>query len=66
MNTKDLPVNRKSSIAVARLLDKVTHELEFEVLAGFQGVGRPVLAADINRPGLAVSGYLEYFANDRL
>lgn len=66
MNTQDLPINRKSHIAVARLLDKVSNDLEFDVLAGFQGVGRPVMSADINRPGLALSGYLEYFANDRV
>jgi HPr kinase/phosphorylase len=66
VNTQDLPINRKSHIAVARLLDKVTKDLEFEILAGFQGIGRPVMSADINRPGLALSGYLEYFANDRV
>ena len=63
---QDLPVNRKKSIAVARLLDRMAHDLELEVLSGFQGIGRPVLTADVNRPGLAVSGYLEYFANDRV
>ncbi len=66
MDTENLPINRKQSIAVARLLDRMTDDLEFEVLAGFQGIGRPVYTSDINRPGLAISGYLEYFANDRL
>ena len=66
MDTKSLPVNRKDSIAVARLLDQLTESLELEVIGGFQGVGRPVFISDINRPGLALSGYLEYFANDRI
>ena len=66
MDTQHLPVNRKRHIAVARLLDRMTDELELEVIAGFQGMGRPVLISDINRPGLALSGYLEYFANDRV
>jgi len=66
MNTEELPINRTKSIAVARLLECMAVELEFEVLAGYQGIGRPVLTADINRPGLALSGYLEYFANDRI
>ena len=66
METHNLPVNRKKSIAVARLLDRMTQELDLETLAGFQGIGRPVFAADVNRPGLALSGYLEYFANDRI
>ena len=66
MDTTDLPVNRKQSIAVARLIDCMTNDLEFEVLAGYQGFGRPVYSSDVNRPGLAISGYLEYFANDRI
>ena len=66
MDTQNLPVNRKQSIPVARLLDRMSEELEFEVIGGFQGIGRPVLISDINRPGLALSGYLDYFANDRV
>lgn len=66
MDTQDLPVNRKKSIAVARLFERMGGDLELEVMAGFQGLGRPVLTADVNRPGLALSGYLEYFANDRI
>lgn len=66
MDTTDLPVNRKKSIAVARILDYMQADLGLEVLAGFQGLGRQVYSSDINRPGLAVSGYLEYFANDRV
>jgi HPr kinase/phosphorylase len=66
MDTCDLPVNRKKSIAVARLLDHMIQDLELEVLGGFHGLGRPVMSSDVNRPGLALSGYLEYFANDRV
>ncbi len=66
MDTLNLPVNRKSSIAVARLLDAMAGDLELEVLCGFQGIGRSVFTSDINRPGLALGGYLEYFASDRI
>jgi len=66
MDTANLPVNRKQSIPVARLLDRMAKDLELTVLAGFQGIGRPVPISDINRPGLALSGYLDYFANDRV
>ena len=66
MDTRNLPINRKRSIAVARLLDKMAEDLELEVMAGFQGVGRPMFISDINRPGLALSGYLDYFASDRI
>jgi HPr kinase/phosphorylase len=60
---QNLSVNRKKSIAVARLLDRMD---DVEVIGGFQGIGRPVFISDINRPGLALSGYLDYFANDRV
>ena len=66
MDTANLPVNRKQSIPVARLLDRMAKDLDLEVAAGFQGIGRPVPISDINRPGLALSGYLDYFANDRV
>lgn len=66
MDTKNLPITRKRYIPVARLLDRMAEDLELEVLAGFQGMGRPVLISDVNRPGLALAGYLEYFASDRI
>jgi HPr kinase/phosphorylase len=66
VDTTNLSINRKSSIAVARLLDEMTDDLELDVISGYQGIGRPVYSSDINRPGLALSGYLEYFANDRV
>jgi len=66
MDTKDLPINRKRSIAVARLMERMGEDLQIEVLGGFQGMGRPILSSDVNRPGLALGGYLEYFANDRV
>ncbi|MBN2311050.1 MAG: HPr(Ser) kinase/phosphatase [Candidatus Hydrogenedentes bacterium] len=66
MDTQNLPVNRKDRIAVARLLDAMSDDLDLNVIGGFQGIGRSVFTADINRPGLALSGYLEYFASDRV
>jgi len=66
MTFRNLPVRRKQSIAVARLFERMAAELDLEVLGGFQGMGRPVLISDVNRPGLALSGYLEYFASDRI
>ncbi|HOZ49437.1 MAG TPA: HPr(Ser) kinase/phosphatase [Candidatus Hydrogenedentes bacterium] len=66
MDTHNLPVRRRRNISVARLLDRKGGDLELEVLAGHHGFGRPVQTQDINRPGLALSGYLDYFANDRI
>lgn len=64
MNIDKLPVKRIGSMAVARLLDHFHEDLH--VIAGHQGIGRQVYIGDLNRPGLALSGYLDYFASDRI
>ncbi len=64
MNTDKLPVHRLSSIPVARILDHFDDAMN--VIAGHQGIGRQVYVGDLNRPGLALSGYLDYFASDRV
>lgn len=51
-------------MAVARLLEHFPNDLK--VIAGYQGIGRQVYISDLNRPGLALSGYLDYFASDRV
>jgi len=66
MDFARLPVKRKRFVPVSRLLDREDHGMDFELLAGFQGIDRPVFTWDVNRPGLALSGYLDYFANDRV
>ncbi len=66
MDFSTLPVKRKQSVPVSRLLEHMTHDLDFEMLAGYQGTNKPVYTWDVNRPGLALSGYLDYFANDRV
>lgn len=66
MDTKNLQISRKKNISVARLVECMGEELDLSVMAGYQGMGRPVLISDINRPGLALGGYLDYFASDRV
>ena len=66
MDLTKLKVKQKQFIPVSRMLEHMTQDLDFELLAGFQGVERPVFSWDVNRPGLALSGYLDYFANDRV
>ncbi len=66
MDFSKLQIKRKQSIPVSHLLQNMAQDLDLELLAGFQGVDRPVFSWDVNRPGLALSGYLDYFANDRV
>jgi len=42
------------------------HELDLEVIVGADSLERRLSVEDINRPGLALAGYLEYFAYDRV
>ncbi len=65
----DLQMNfrKRGSIPVASLFkESIASELGLKIIAGFQGIRREVFTADVNRPGLALTGYLEYFANDRI
>ena len=64
MNLEKLVIKRRKSMAVARLLEHFPNDLK--VIAGYQGIGRQVYISDLNRPGLALSGYLDYFASDRV
>mgnify|MGYP002624321114 CR=1 FL=1 len=64
VNLDHLRVRRCGSIPVARLMDHFPEELR--LVGGHQGIGRRLYTADLNRPGLALSGYLEYFSSDRV
>ncbi len=60
-------IKRVTSLPVSLLFkDPIHKELGLKIIAGFQGINRNIYTADINRPGLALTGYLEYFANDRI
>ncbi|MFP6584065.1 MAG: HPr(Ser) kinase/phosphatase [Candidatus Hydrogenedentota bacterium] len=64
MKLDNLVIKRRSSMAIARLLEHFPDD--FKVIAGYQGIGRQVYISDLNRPGLALSGYLDYFSSDRV
>src|SRR6185437_466030 len=55
-----------SSITVAEILKEKQTDLELTLLAGQKGLGRAVTVSEINRPGLALSGYLDYFPSERV
>lgn len=53
-------------ITVADLMESEREELDLDILVGLNELDRSLDIVDINRPGLALSGYLEYFAFDRV
>src|ERR1700686_5106342 len=55
-----------ATLLVADLIRERQKELELTLLAGAKGVRRQVTVSEINRPGLALSGYLDYFPSERV
>ena len=53
-------------VRVSTLLEKLPKQLGLKVLAGSSGLDRILRVSDVNRPGLALAGYLDYFACDRV
>ena len=53
-------------VTVRNLLEDLGRDMSLHVVAGHDGLDRPITAAEVNRPGLALSGWTEYFAKHRL
>ncbi len=51
---------------VADLLKEKQGDLELALLAGSKGLRRAISVSEINRPGLALSGYIDYFPSERV
>src|SRR5690348_15401923 len=55
-----------TTLIAADILEERQKELELTLLAGNQGLRRQVTVSEINRPGLALAGYLDYFPSERV
>ena len=47
-------------------IDSKTEELKLKCISGENGLEKTIGAKDINRPGLALGGFFDFFANDRI
>jgi len=56
----------KVVVTVDDFLKAARQRLEVEVVAGAEGVGRRIDEAAMNRPGLALTGFYQYFAPRRI
>jgi len=54
------------SITVGKLYARMRYELQMELVTGEGGLDRRIEVAEVNRPGLALCGYYDYFAYDRI
>ena len=54
------------SITVRKLLHRMEYELQLSVVAGKAGLDQAIAIAELNRPGLALCGYYDHFARERI
>ncbi len=52
-------------LTVRQFYDSLAEKLQLRLVAGEKGLKRKILISEINRPGLALSGYIDFFANRR-
>lgn len=52
-------------LTVQQFYDSLREKLQLRLVAGEKGLKRKILISEINRPGLALSGYIDFFANRR-
>ncbi|TPV96750.1 MAG: HPr(Ser) kinase/phosphatase [Myxococcales bacterium FL481] len=59
-------MRRDTSVAVEDLLDGEASRLEIELLSDWGGLERRILRPRIQKPGLALSGFVKHIYNDRV
>lgn len=63
---KDPIVRKVAQVPVARFYEKYRADLELQLLNTPIGMSRSIIEPALNRPGLALAGYLGYFAHERI
>ena len=53
-------------ITVQELLGEIGKELSLELVAGNEGLARTIAVSEVNRPGLTLAGYFEFFRPERI
>ena len=57
---------QRDTITVERLYTGEARSLELKLVAGANGLKRIIREPTVNRPGLALAGFIRYFASKRL
>lgn len=55
-----------SEFTVERLFKEQAGPLALELVSGERALKRPITVSEINRPGLALAGFLDYFSSERI
>ena len=56
----------KKSVTVRNLLKEVGEPLQLKLVSGARSAARRVVVPDVNRPGLALGGFLKHFRAERI
>lgn len=59
-------MSNKTDVSVSVFFDTGRNKLGLELISGASGLKKIILESAINRPGLALSGFYEYFAHKRI
>ena len=54
------------SISVKEFFEALKSPLELTLVAGQKGLNRKISVPEVNRPGIALAGYFDYFASKRI
>ena len=46
--------------------ERLVNTLNLDLIAGEEGLNRPIKNTDISRPGLEMAGYFSHYASDRI
>ncbi|MBN1522815.1 MAG: HPr(Ser) kinase/phosphatase [Candidatus Aureabacteria bacterium] len=67
---KDIEQNKKNTtqkfLTVEEFYKNMKDVLKLKIVAGVKGLKRKITVAELNRPGLALTGYFDYFAKRRI
>ena len=55
-----------AGVTVGKLLQEKSEDLRLELAAGVEGLQRPIIVSEVNRPGLAFTGFFEHFPAERI
>src|SRR5438876_4586642 len=57
---------QRDVVTVERFYTEHASSLELKLVAGANGLKRPIREPTVNRPGLALAGFTKYFASKRV
>ena len=61
-----VPRDAVASLMMSDFFESASDALDLEVIAGQRHLRRPIPEPSVNRPGLALAGFLQYFAHKRI